>query len=268
MGSVSDFHAALRSLAHELGKQEVHLAELGSHMQRKLPGFTPATYGYANFTELVASATEIGALRYGRKPEDRWFVFGGMGQSEGHEIVTSVWDACVDIEESHRAWLDLMDCVHVETDADKVADESERYLEMPRFGRARQVSLLKSFADGNGDVLAIAERWGAAQRPYAALIQELQALELRRAWFGYLRQAVAAELRAWASEHAVPPTNLFEPRSRSMIAARSARAPGLRTFGMDEHELRAFLRAAIDEMTLAELGQWPVPARLLLTKLP
>ncbi|KIG12631.1 hypothetical protein DB30_01196 [Enhygromyxa salina] len=260
-----------------MGKPEVHLAELGLQVRRKLPGFTVESYGYASFTELLTAATDIGVVRFGPKSEDRWFVFGGLTQPasmpvEDHEIVHTIWNACVDIDVSHRGWVDLSDC-HVETDPDGVADEPERYVEMPRFDRTRQVKLLQSFAEDNEDptraaLLAVASTWRSEHSPYRQLLGELQALGLRRAWFEYLRRAVSAELRAWASEHGLPIAKLFRPPTKPKAAAARTQATRdeRRMFGLDEDQLRAFLKAAIDEMTLEELGQWPVPARLLLTK--
>ncbi|PRP95684.1 OST-HTH/LOTUS domain-containing protein [Enhygromyxa salina] len=276
MASLSDFHAALRSLVDELGKQEIHLSELGLHIRRKLPRFTAESYGYPSFTELLSAAKDIGVLRFGQKSEDRWFIFGDVVQPasvhhEDFEIAEAIWNACVDIDQSRQGWLDLADCVHVETDAHKVADERERYLEMPRFDGARQLELLQSFAEGKEDetraaLLAIGSGWSFEQRPYKQLLQELQRLGLRHAWFRYLRQAVEGELRAWVSEHGVPVANLFKHSNTAAGAVVPAALDTVRTFEMDEHQLRAFLKAAIDEMTLAELGQWPVPARLLLAK--
>jgi hypothetical protein len=279
MGSLSEFHTTLSSLADELGIQEIHLAALGLHIRRKLPGFAPEDYGFGSFTDLMGSCTEIGELRFGANPEDRWFMFRTIVQPTGtnldqHEIVKSVWSACVDIDESHRAWLDLEDCRHLETDADTVANELERYLELPRFGRARQAALLRDFSQSSDahayrELLVIANTWGAEKSPYGRLLQQLEALGLRQAWFVCLRQAVETELRVWASEHGVPPANLFlTPNRRSTWRSTSqgSRASEFRTFEMDERQLRTFLRAAMDEMTLAELGQWSVPARLLLTK--
>ena len=114
---------------------------------------------------------------------------------------------------------------------------------------------------------AFAETWGSDGSPYYRVIQKLQNLGLREAWFAHLRRAVEAELRAWASEHGVPPDTLFKPTGHTEArhaAPRKERRLELRP--MDEAELRAFLKAAIDEMTVDELGRCPIPARLLLKR--
>jgi hypothetical protein len=146
MRSLDEFKAAVRSIVEESGQSTFHLAALGSLVRPKLPDFSPANYGYSSFTELLESCSDLGEIRFGEKPEDRWFAFGSVGAEDritNHEITKPVWDACVEIDDSRQAWLDFANFSNIETNPEVVAEEPERYVELPRFGRVRQLALLR-----------------------------------------------------------------------------------------------------------------------------
>ncbi len=272
MPTVTEFQSALRSVAKELQQDEVHLAALGHLVRRKLPQLNPEDYGFRNFTQLLMACETVGHIRFGERPEDRWFVFGGSrspsNASPNYQIVKRVWDVCVSFDDSERAWLDLMDTKQVETDVEVVQDEPERYLEIPRFGRSRQLALLRDFAAGREYAAAlgeIAEAWASDSKEHSALLGALQGLGLRLSWLAYLRQAVDAELQDWAGKHGVPSDSLFsfDKASPGVVRSKAQDVSGVH-LSLDEEELRSFLKSAIDEMTAAELGQILIPARLLL----
>jgi hypothetical protein len=274
MGALDEFKATLRSIANESGQNQIHLAALGSRVRLKLPGFSPTHYGYSSFTDLVKSCTDIGEVRFGKRSEDRWFIFGDGGQIvestiSNHEIVKSVWDACVELDDTRRAWLDFADFNNIELAPEVVSAEPERYIELPRFGRGHQLELLREFSAIHEDHTALAkviETWSSEGASYWHLVEALQGLGLRHSWFAHLRRAVEDALQVWADVHGIPTDALFKPKqSRPQKHVRvDSEQP---RFG-DEVELRAFLKAAIDEMTLVELGQLPIPARLLLKQRP
>ncbi len=282
MVSLLKFQAELGSIAKELGQGEVHLAQLGWHVRQKMPRFTPGDFGCATFTELLESCTALGRLRFGERAEDRWFVFNSgdaRDSSPAHvpaddvvvksvRIVRTVWDGCVDVDGA-GAWLDLLATGHIETDPTSVEDEPERFIKLPHFDRTRQAALLLDFlehVEGEFDpraVAAVTEDWRATKSPYSQLLGMLKEHGLDRRWLAYLRGMVRGALQKWAGVHGVSPNDIFKRSQPSKISSERGASGGL-IHSLDDLDLRAFLKSAIDAMTLAELSQWSVPVRLLL----
>lgn len=275
MEALDEFKATLRSIASESGQNQLPLAALGSCVRTKLPDFSPTHYGCSSFTELVELCTDIGEVRFGKRSEDRWFIFAKSVQVAAtaitnHEIVKPIWNACVELDDARRAWLDFNDLNTIEISPEVVSIEPERYIELPRFGRGRQLALLREFStyhDYNIELMAIIETWSSEEASYWRLLKALQGLGLRHSWFEYLRRAVEEALRAWAGVHGIPAETLFKPK-QSRPRGRVRPDSQLSALDLDEVELRSFLKTAIDEMTLVELGQLPIPARLLLKRRP